>query len=167
MLQTVLLFLFLAAAAYLDCVSRRIPNWLTVAMAVTGLAVSAAMGWPMLRLSLLGMAAGLIIGVVIWLLGGFKAGDAKLIAATGAVAGIQPLPGILAWTFVAAALIGLVYLVCKKELRSRMTRVWRHFKGVVLQRRISPYAPNPADKDVPFAIFLLGGAVLAFAIPIK
>ena len=84
----VLLAAGLLAAACTDWKRRRIPNRLTVAMAATGILLGVLMGGLSGLLgSLGGLAAGLAVGVILWLLKIFRAGDAKLLAALGAMMG--------------------------------------------------------------------------------
>ena len=167
MILTIALFLFLTAAAISDCTTRKIPNQLSVLMALSGLVLSAISSRSLPLSSFLGLGVGLAIGVLIWLLGGFKAGDAKLIAASGAFTGIYSLLSILAWSFVCAAAFGIIYLIYKHEFLVRMKRLWQHVKGIFLQGKFSTYSPNQTkEKGIPFAIFLLSGAVIAQFAPV-
>jgi prepilin peptidase CpaA len=81
---------YMATAAATDLHSRRIPNWLTVPMAVAGVAfhVLAPMGFG-LGASLLGLAVGFSLLLVPYVIGGGGAGDVKLLAALGAWLGWQ------------------------------------------------------------------------------
>ena len=157
-----LLFSFLAVAGILDFRFKRIPNTLTIAMALSGLVIAAFSGWEGMRSSILGFLFGLLAGIIIWLMGGFKAGDAKLFAAAGAVNGISNLAYIYAWSFASAAIAGAIYLIRKRELIQRMLLLWHYFKGMVLQRKLSAYpAGSHGESNLPFAFFVFCGAVIA------
>lgn len=81
---------YMATAAATDLHSRRIPNWLTVPMALAGVAfhVLAPTGIG-LGASLLGLAVGFSLLLVPYVIGGGGAGDVKLLAALGAWLGWQ------------------------------------------------------------------------------
>jgi len=75
---------FVTAAAVTDYRTRKIPNWLTVPMAVVGLAYhSFAPGGFGPLLALAGFGVGFILLLLPWLLGGGGMGDVKLLAALG------------------------------------------------------------------------------------
>src|ERR1700734_26413 len=79
-----------------DVKSRRIPNFITFPSILLGLAMHLALGgWKQLLNSL---AAGLICGIVFlvfYIAGGMGAGDVKLIAAVGCIAGLSHVPYLL------------------------------------------------------------------------
>jgi prepilin peptidase CpaA len=79
------LLALVATAAVTDLRARRIPNWLTLTVAVAGLAQSltpfALTRFPQ---SLLGLLAGFAATFVLYILGGRGAGDVKLTAGIGA-----------------------------------------------------------------------------------
>ncbi|MDY5611918.1 A24 family peptidase [Dysosmobacter sp.] len=78
----------LLAASWTDWKRRRIPNRLSVTMAAAGVLLGLVTGGLSVLLgSLGGLAAGLTVGVILWLLKTFRAGDAKLLAALGAMMG--------------------------------------------------------------------------------
>lgn len=85
-----LLILILAAAVRCDLATRRIPNALCLTAMVLGLGLSAGShGTEGLMYSAGGLAAGLLLLLPFYLAGGMGAGDAKLMASTGAWLGIN------------------------------------------------------------------------------
>ncbi|MHC4403739.1 MAG: A24 family peptidase [Planctomycetota bacterium] len=95
--------LYTAAAAAVDMRTRRIPNYLTVPAALTGLLyhsfASSGMGpWA----SLGGFALGFGLLLIPWLLGGGGMGDVKMLAALGAWLG----PKRMLIAFAASAVVG-------------------------------------------------------------
>ncbi len=95
-----------SVAAYFDLKTRRIPNWLTLGGCVAGLAANTAVaGFGGLRASALGLGIGFVLYFPLWLLGARGAGDVKLLAAAGAVAG----PANTAALFLLAAVLGGVF----------------------------------------------------------
>jgi len=96
------------SAAVTDIRSRRIPNSLTLAGVIAGLVLQLALGgWLGLRASLLGLAVGFVVLLPPFLLRGGGAGDVKLMAGVGALAG----PWNTVTIFVLTAIFGGVLAV--------------------------------------------------------
>ena len=91
---------------------RRIPNWLTVSAAAVGLLLSVFAGG--VGSSLKGLLIGFAVGYLLWMLGTFRAGDANLFAALGALMGRPWLIRCAAWSFVGGAVLGFGLLLIKK-----------------------------------------------------
>jgi prepilin peptidase CpaA len=109
--EALLLALVLGAAVY-DLRYRRIPNWLTLLGAVLGLLLNTFPGllyqhflradWSGLWFSLKGLGLAFGIYLFLYALRAMGAGDVKLMAAVGAIAGPQNWFGI----FIVTALVG-------------------------------------------------------------
>ena len=80
MASTFVLLLGLAAAVAIDVRSRRIPNWLTAAIAAGGLGIAAAGGALTIRQAIVGAVVGLALMLPGHLIGATGAGDVKLMA---------------------------------------------------------------------------------------
>src|SRR5690242_13454132 len=92
-------------AAIEDLKSRRIPNWLTFALALGGVASSLMFARPIgLGDAMLGMLVGFALPFVLFSLGALGGGDVKLLAALGVWLG----PAGAFRAFIIAALVGLV-----------------------------------------------------------
>lgn len=126
LLRLLLLGALLAVAAYIDTLSRRIPNQIVLCTA----AVFA--GCTVLDFLLSGIDAaamminGLVSAGVFFLLfflvriashGGVGYGDIKMITATALIFGVYGTFSFLLTSHVAAALIAIVLLLCKKVTR--------------------------------------------------
>ena len=109
----------LALAAASDVSRRKIPNWITVAIAVTGLA-SQWMGGGV-RGAASGALAGIGIAAVLapfWMKEGIGGGDLKMGAAAAVWVGVARSPQyLLASTLAAAAVAVVCYLVSGTEAR--------------------------------------------------
>lgn len=78
----------LVLATIFDLRSREIPDWIAIVMLMWALAATASGASPNGWLSLtLGLATGAVLGMVLFWLGGFGGGDAKLLASLGASLG--------------------------------------------------------------------------------
>ena len=158
----------LLAASWTDWKLRKIPNRLTVPLAAAGVLLSlVAGGVSGLLGSLGGLAAGLCAGVVLWLLNIFRAGDAKLLAALGAMMGWRWLATCFAYGLVAGGAAGILLLLVRGQLLQRMKRLWSYGKLLLFSRRFSPYQPEKeSEGELPFAPFLAVGGLLACLFPL-
>jgi prepilin peptidase CpaA len=115
-LKVLLIAIVLVAAIY-DLRFRRIPNWLNLSGVILGLVVNTVLfGRRGLMLAFFGIVLSLLIYVPLYLIRGMGAGDVKLMAAVGAIAG----PWNWFAIFVATALLGgvasLVFVAFKGRL---------------------------------------------------
>lgn len=107
-IQWVVVIAACAVAAVTDLQSRRIPNWLSVPLFVSGLAAAIAFrgGWGALD-ALLASALLMAPYIVLFLFAGGGAGDAKLMAGVGAWLGV--LNGMAA--LLAVAVTGVILAI--------------------------------------------------------
>jgi len=117
LLKTVLIATAAIAGIY-DLRFRRIPNWLNLSAVVLGLAINtfvfAARG---LGISALGMACALGIYLPLYLVRGMGAGDVKLMAAIGAIAGPENWLRIFVVTALLGGLASLLVVALRKRFR--------------------------------------------------
>ena len=104
-----------------DVRERRIPNWLTAPAIVVGLALHGIWGgWRGLGDSALsGLFAGGIF-LAFYLAGGMGAGDVKLMAAVGCIAGSAALPVVVLATAIAGGIFALAVAIRKRHLRETL-----------------------------------------------
>jgi prepilin peptidase CpaA len=113
---------------FTDLRAGRIPNWATVAVLTSGLAVSAVYeGSSGLLSAFAGAIAGLAVFIVFYLAGGMGGGDIKLMAACGAVVGFGGVLLSAVLTAILGAVIAVGALVFSRLRHER--------------RRTIPYAP--------------------------
>jgi prepilin peptidase CpaA len=94
--------------AAIDVRSRRVPNWLTLSITLTGLALaSARLSGLTLAGAFFGFALGLAVMLPGHLIGATGAGDVKFLAALGTLLG----PKAVAFAFVYSAIAGGVLAV--------------------------------------------------------
>src|SRR5437016_4943446 len=111
------IFALILVATVTDIKSRRIPNWLVLPFLTAGIAVSTSLhGLRGLGQSAAGIGlAVLVTGILVWLRG-MGMGDLKLCAAVGAWVGPDQLGFALVMTFIAGAVIGVVWALCTGSL---------------------------------------------------
>jgi prepilin peptidase CpaA len=141
-----LLVLVALAAGFFDLRERRVPNWLTLAALIAGIAVNLALAHrPGLWTSLEGLGLALLIYLPLYLLRGVGGGDLKLMAAIGAIVG--PIHWFWIWIFTAllGGVAALVLVIAKGRLRATLANVWAILTS--LARGRAPHLEHP-DLDV-------------------
>ncbi len=162
------LFILLTAAAAVDLKVGRIPNWLTYPAILIGLGLHALVGGIGLEPGKMGLTeslAGLAVGFVplglFWLAGGIGGGDAKLMAAIGALAGPGLTMASLFYGALIAAVMAIVVMVQKKLVVRTLRRVW-HTLALLMAPKMRPADPTTADSPkIPFAVALCLGTAAA------
>lgn len=115
-LQFALCCLVLTASVF-DWRFRRIPNWVCLSGLILGLGLNTAFfSWTGCGSALLGMALALIIYIPLYCLRGMGAGDVKLMAAVGAMAGPGDWLEIFVVTALAGGLVSLAVILYKRRL---------------------------------------------------
>ena len=105
--QLVLLSLGLGVAVFTDLRTRRIPNWLTAAIAAGGFGLAFGGGVVSPSRAALGLLLGLGLMLPGHLIGATGAGDVKLMAAVGAVIGPDPVLRAFLYSAVAGGVFAL------------------------------------------------------------
>ena len=136
----------LLIAAVIDMRIQRIPNLLTFPAAALALFYHCLTnGVSGLVFSIIGMATGLVLLFIPYLLGGMGAGDAKLM---GVVGGIFGAKGVF-FAFLFTALAGGVYalaliLFYRRRFEGFFKKAYETLLALILTRK---YIPEPADKN--------------------
>jgi prepilin peptidase CpaA len=111
-------------AAVHDFRFRRIPNWLTLSGVVLGIGLntllSAQHGFVT---ALLGTLLPLALYLPLYLLRAMGAGDVKLMAAVGAIAGPRNWVEIVVWTALAGGILGLIVAIRNGRLQTTLLNV--------------------------------------------
>ncbi len=123
--EAVLLALVLGAAVY-DVRYRRIPNWLTVAGVLVGVALNGFLdqGRPgLLVSSLLGLAIAFGVYFVLYTLRAMGAGNVKLMAAVGAMVGWPDWFGIFVITAIIGGVMALILVIARGRVKKTFWNV--------------------------------------------
>jgi len=167
----VLLAMVLAAAVY-DVRYRRIPNWLTLAGVLAGVALNGFLdqGRPGLFVSsLLGLAMAFGVYFVLYALRAMGAGDVKMMAAVGAIVGWRDWFGI----FIITAMIGGIMALILVAMRGRVKKtLWNvafilsELKGgrPAYMRREELDVKNPKALGLPHGAVIAVGTVFFLAL---
>jgi len=157
------LVVLVVTAAILDVRRHRIPNWLSLAGAVAGLALHGFLD----GLAGLGSAAGgllLLFALTFpfFALGWLGAGDVKLVAAIGALTGLGYALHFLLFIVTAGLLVGMAALARRRRLGAALRRLGTTI-GASLAFRRGMYAEPPVQDQVvvPYAIAIALGTLAA------
>jgi prepilin peptidase CpaA len=116
-------------AAATDLRSRRIPNVLTFALALCGIAQSfMPMGTVSPAQSLLGLLAGFMLMLPLFAIGARRGGDLKLLTGVGAWLG----PGAILVVFAVEAIVGMVIVLTQAAAQGRLTVLFRNSTVVAM-----------------------------------
>jgi prepilin peptidase CpaA len=147
----------LAIAASADVAKRIVPNSISVALAVSGIAAQAITGgW---RAAAISTAVALALGALLlvpWSMSFVGGGDVKLaVGAAAWMGGARIVPFLLA-TALAGGVLAIPFL-------KSLTAVGRELLVAASQGRVGARALSPAERKVPFAVAIAVGAVAAVA----
>jgi prepilin peptidase CpaA len=166
------LVVVLVLSAVIDYRIQKIPNLITyptmaLAMGYHGV----TNGEYGVYFSLMGLAIGLALLILPYILGGMGAGDAKLLGAIGAVIG----PKQVFIAFLYSALVGGVYavlliLIRRDQFKAVLKRRWTEIKVFALTRRYEPIPVPPDEKPAPrlyYGIVISVGTLIQMVSDIK
>jgi prepilin peptidase CpaA len=163
LLMCVPMFAVLAAAASVDWRSRRIPNWMTLGLILTGLFQSLTDGQLVTPgQSMLGLAAGFSLLFVLFALGAVGAGDVKLMAGIGAWLG----PVLVLQVFAAGAVMGMLIVLGQCLKQGRLRALFRNSAVLAINlihiqelgvQHVTETGQSSAsvDKPLPYAVPIL------------
>jgi prepilin peptidase CpaA len=160
-------------AALGDLRSRRIPNWLTFSLVLSGIAQSfTPSGLVSPGMSLAGFAVGFGLPMILFVIGALGGGDVKLLAGVGAWFG----PGVALNVFLLAAIIGAIMVIAQAIAQGRVRLLMRNTAVVAINlvhvndvgvdhTRETGQSCRSVDRPLPYAVPVLAaiGILLAFA----
>lgn len=161
----ILLGILVGVAAVYDIRFRRIPNWLVLAGIATGFVWNVlSAGGPGFGRAAAGLGLGFILYFPLYLIRGRRAGDVKLLAAVGAIAG----PGNCFWIFLLTAILGGAIALVVIMIHKRTSHTFFNISWIVrdLLRLQAPYKSSEEldvttskGLRVPHAAMMAVGAV--------
>jgi prepilin peptidase CpaA len=136
-----ILIALVLTAAFWDLKSRRIPNWLSLAGILCGIALNSFLyGFTGFKESVEGMGTAFAVYFLLYLIRAMGAGDVKLMAAVGAFVGPGNWFMIFLITAVLGGAIALVLMVWRKRMRKTFDNVFfivaemMHFRAPYMGR---------------------------------
>ena len=150
--------------AWGDMKTRRIPNYLTLGTAVTGLAYNfMSHGFSGLADGFFGMLLGFVCLILPYLWGGMGAGDVKALAALGAWLGPKLTLFLFCYMGVAGGVIAVGYLIWKGVLLQKIKQGWVFLVNLVLCRpaggaKVS--SPSQLTEGIPYGVAIAVGMLV-------
>ncbi|MCL7748017.1 A24 family peptidase [Halalkalibacter alkaliphilus] len=160
-----LLALFVIIAFYTDVKNSKIPNWLTMSGVLAGLLYHLIFnGFDGLLFSILGLVVSGGILLLMYVFKALGAGDVKLFAAIGAIAGLHFSLYAIMYSIVFAGFIGVFILLFRKDLIKRMAYSCYRFVGSLLRRDLKSLEEFKKMESVrfPFMYAVLPGVMMTF-----
>jgi prepilin peptidase CpaA len=159
-----LLLVTATVAAITDIRSRRIPNALVITAFAAGLAANTTLGGlDGLWRAAAGAGLALLVYFPLFLLRGMGAGDVKLMAAAGALAGPRAWFWIFVLAAVSGAVAGLVLALARGRLRSTLINT-----GFIVRQLLLFRHPGVSREELSIhssgALRLPHGVAIAFAV---
>jgi prepilin peptidase CpaA len=159
-------------AAAVDLRSRRIPNWLTLTLVVSGLLQSLIFHSHItVSEAGLGLLVGLGLTFLPFALGAMGGGDVKLMAGVGAWLGAMAVFQV----FLVAAVVGLVIVLAQCSQQGRLAVLLRNSSVLVFSimhlnelgvEHVSETgkASRSVDRPLPYAVPVLAAVLLLIAV---
>lgn len=153
----------LALASISDIRTRRIPNYLSVALVITSLSVYFwSSGIDGLLFSLKGTGLGFIILFVPYLFGGMGAGDVKLMAGVGAAVGPEQVLLALLFTALLGGVLAIIIILAGNTLRETFknffTSAWLTLSGAGITS-LKAGLEHKKKTKVPYGFVIACGTV--------
>lgn len=162
-LLTAFLFIMTGVAAGFDFKTHKIPNLLTFPAMLAGVVhFTSTYGFNGLIFSSAGLATGIGLLILPWLMGGMGAGDAKLMGAVGACLGVERT--VVAFLIVAAmgCIYGLVVVVVhRSRFKGYLQQLWLTAKMyLVTKKYVRVESPSENRPKVYYGIAIAAGTWL-------
>jgi prepilin peptidase CpaA len=157
------LLFMLISAAMTDLRTRKIRNWLTFSIILSGICRPLLVGGPpSVEQAVLGVFAGAALPLVLFALGALGGGDVKLLAGVGAWLG--PFPAVE--VFCLAAIFGMLIVLAQAISQGRLRVLSRnsavlalnlfHVQDVGLEHATATgKSSQSVDKPLPYAVPVL------------
>jgi prepilin peptidase CpaA len=157
------LAVLLTTACVWDLRTRRIPNWLVLVTAVTGIA-AAVVARPWFD-GLLYAGSGLLTGLALWIplfaLGMLGAGDVKLFAAAATYLGVRAAVEGALYTALFGGVMAAGFMVANSGLKLTFFRIGHSAEMPMLLRQ----DPGSNRHRMPYALAIAAGVLTAIMWP--
>jgi prepilin peptidase CpaA len=119
----VIFIICLLGASVYDIIYKKIPNWISLIIIVSGLSFNyLSFGKTGLLDSGMGVITGLLLMLPCYIFGSMGAGDVKLIAAIGSFAGFNKQLDIVIYSFFIMFVIAVLFITVKGDLIKFLNR---------------------------------------------
>jgi prepilin peptidase CpaA len=151
MIQWSLVIALIGIAFFTDIRQRIIPNWLTLSAVLCGILFHImADGMNGLLFSAWGLFCGFGILFILYLFGALGAGDVKLFAAIGALAGVEFVMNSIIYAMIYAGLIGFIILIIQKKFIQRLLWVVYTIFSLLVMKEWKAFHSLPQNQMLHF-----------------
>lgn len=149
--------------SYYDICYRRIPNPFVLATLLVGFFVNVAFaGMNGALASLGGCALGFFLMFVLHIFGAMGAGDVKLFAAIGAVAGANLVLPMFIVVTLTGGVLGVISMLRAGQVKTTMLRVFHIVIGLLPGNRVPRFAvPNDRKLTIPYGVAITFGSLIS------
>ena len=169
-LRSLLLITFASIACWTDLTDRRIPNTLCgVALAVGLSFFFLEGGLRGLISSLLGVVCAGGVFLIFYALGGFGAGDVKLIGSLGSLVGFRLSFRFIVYVALAGGVLGVLVLIRHRALGKGLMKSFRRIFHPLEEVTPPEETPGVGDVDaegiprsVPYGVAVLAGVLMLY-----
>ena len=163
----ILVVLISSLSAFFDLKVRKIPNWLVLVGATSGIAINGCQGLNPFIQSIVGLVGGILILLLPFALGWIGAGDVKFFGVVGALLGVSWLPRVFFYSALSAGLIAIAYVVFGTTRLGSIKNLWTDLKIAVLSLgRVIPDPVQTRSKErggsVPWGVAFAIGTIIAY-----
>ncbi len=160
-----ILLVILFIAIYTDSTKQKIYNWLTFPTLLLGFVISFFNKVGIVD-SLIGFIFAFMVSLIIYITGGFKGGDVKLISAVGAWLGKSLILPALLYIFISGGILGVLFTIKNGTFMATYNKLKSFFWGF-LTPGIKPHLElrESINKKMPYGIAISIGTVLALIYP--
>src|SRR5215475_1810975 len=155
-------------AAVWDWRTRKIPNWLTVSGAVSGLAIHSVLsGWHGFVFGLAGMGLALALLLPLVYLRALGAGDWKLMGAVGSFLGWRLFLMVLLGSIFVAGAMAVAQMVRASRVSETFKNLWTLVKGFAsfgLIKNPNISLDNPGLLKLPFGVAVAAATIACFCL---
>ena len=147
-----------AVAVATDVAARRIPNALTLSLALAALIIHATQGWTSLAVAIAALCGVTFVGFLAFNFGWLGGGDVKLLAAAAAAFGFPDALSFLLYTAIGGGVLAIVFAVAT----GRFAPVMRSVVLILRPFAFKGTAPVPPRNPImlPYGCAIAFGAVL-------
>jgi prepilin peptidase CpaA len=146
-----------AIAVVTDVRVRRIPNFLTLGLALVALVVHAREGWPSLLVSLLMFIVVMFLGMMAFSVGWLGGGDVKLAAAASAALGYPDTVAFLLYMSIGGGLFAMIFAAANGRVALSVRNVGLMLRPIAFKGTV---AVAPATRVAfPYATAIAAGVI--------
>jgi prepilin peptidase CpaA len=158
--MTVLAWIVLAACAvavFTDLTTRRIPNYLTLGLALVVFALRFAEGWSMAVISVAIFAAIMVFGLLAFSMGWLGGGDVKLAAAAAAAFGFPDAVQFVIYMSLGGGALALIFSAVRGKLPQVLDSVGAMLRPLAYKGTVA-IAPTQSLR-LPYGVAIAFGAL--------